>query len=468
MIKTVDNFDSSIKKPICEEKKSKLKKAEGDDYYCCIAEDSPLNKKNLSLDILLKDFKSKSKNNNFFSFFQDEDKNQDDLIISVQKDGENFTVKSGNYVGKLVWDGVEVEINSRFSDVFLRRMLNFANDVFLDDVAVDAKLSKQLDVSRFIIYYIFVQKLERAFLLGLPKSYKTINHHETKLKGKIDINRFIKHDIPFLGKISSTDREQSEIQEIIDMLHKAVNIVKKSGFSIQNIIHIKRHLKEQKSSKYITAQTIDKAMSSKALQNPIFYPYKQVLEYAKFIINADNLEENAKQSGQKTYGFLINVAELFEIYITKLLQRRFDGWSISSPKIEVYKGMFYSRKIIPDIVMEKEGQVVVFDTKYKRMYMNGRTDKSMGDVDRNDFFQINTYMAYYAADKDKKLIGGGLLYPVEKHESGKYFSDKWFEDSKTWFLVSGVDLSKSQSIDAIKTAEGEFLEFLSNKIYNRT
>jgi len=130
---------------------------------------------------------------------------------------------------------------------------------------------------------------------------------------------------------------------------------------------------------------------SKALQNPIFAPYKKVLEYAKYIIHGDTIEE--KNGGkQETYGFIINVAELFETYVTKLLQKEFPSWRVDSPKIPLYETMFYSRKIIPDIVMVCGNDVMVFDTKYKRMKMKGKDQNGAGDVDRNDFFQINTYM----------------------------------------------------------------------------
>jgi hypothetical protein len=82
----------------------------------------------------------------------------------------------------------------------------------------------------------FVQNLEKAFLLGLPKAYRSIDHHEMKLKGKIDINQFIKYDIPFQGKVSSVSREQKGIQEIIDVLYKAVKVIDKSKkFSMKNI-----------------------------------------------------------------------------------------------------------------------------------------------------------------------------------------------------------------------------------------
>ena len=415
------------------------------------------------LEVTLKDYTSKEyPNNTFFSFFKDDEKidakNEDDLIISIKKEGENYLAQTGNYVGKFVWQGLEIDIKSRFSNVFLERMLNFANDIFLDDVSITGnKVDKDFDISKYIIYYMFVQNLERAFLLGLPKAYRSINHHEMKLKGKIDINKFIKYDIPFQGKVSSVSREQKEIHEIIDTLYKAVKIIDKNNkVFTKNISHIKTHLKQHRSNSYVSNQTINNAIKSKALQNPIFAPYKKVLEYARFIINGNNIEE--KNDGKnETYGFIINVAELFEIYVTKLLQKEFSAWSVESPKIELYPNQFFARKIIPDIVLIKDNNVMVFDTKYKKMNMNGRDRYGAGDVDRNDFFQINTYMSYYQNHKENYNVKvGGLLYPIEKlFDKDKCYSDSWFDNGNTKFIVDGIDLSSITNESEI----GDIVEF---------
>ncbi|MCT7557844.1 McrC family protein [Aliarcobacter butzleri] len=405
------------------------------------------------LEINLNDYQIKSLNNTFFSFFKDEEKttskNEDDLIISIKKDidvdkKESYLTQTGNYVGKFVWQGLEIDIKSRFSNTFLERMLNFANDIFLDDVSITGnKVDKDFDISKYIIYYMFIQNLEKAFLLGLPKAYKSIEHHEMKLKGKIDINKFIKYDIPFQGKISSVSREQKEIQEIIDVLYKAVKIIDKNNKAfLKNISHIKTHLKQYKSNNYVSNETINRALKSKALQNPIFAPYKKVLEYARFIINGNNIEKN--DGKQETFGFIINVAELFEIYITKLLKKEFSEWNIESPKIELYSNQFFARKIIPDIVMKKDNDVIVFDTKYKKMLMRDRYQNG-GDVDRNDFFQINTYMSYYQNHPDKYNVKiGGLLYPIEKsfkENKDICHSQTWFGNLNSKFIVDGIDLS---------------------------
>jgi len=429
------------------------------------------------LEINLNDYQAKPQNNTFFSFFKDEEKkaikNEDDLIISIKKDGENYLAQTGNYVGKFVWQGLEIDIKSRFSNTFLERMLNFANDIFLDDVSITGKDSiNELDISKYIIYYMFIQNLEKAFLLGLPKAYKSIEHHEMKLKGKIDINKFIKYDIPFQGKISSVSREQKEIQEIIDVLYKAVKIIDKNNkVFLKNIAHIKTHLKQYKSNNYVSNDIINKALKSKALQNPIFASYKKVLEYARFIINGNNIEE--KNDGKKeTFGFIINVAELFEIYITKLLQKEFSDWYVESPKIELYSTpqMFYQRKIIPDIVMKKGSDVLVFDTKYKKMTMQGKNKNGAGDVDRNDFFQINTYMSYYQNHPDKYNVKiGGLLYPMDLFEEDRCHSQTWFGNSKTKFIIDGIYLSDLKDAEdnenkfaPISKREQKFIEGIKN------
>ena len=467
MIQTIDNFYlSNIEVITIQKHREDFLKANS---YYCLSNIKSINE----LNITLQDYKDKKfPNNIFFSFFKDEEKtiskNEDDLIISIKKDGENYLAQTGNYVGKFKWEGLEIDIKSRFSNTFLERMLNFANDIFLDDVSITGnKVKEDFDISKYIIYYMFVQNLEKAFLLGLPKAYKSIEHHEMKLKGKIDINKFIKYDIPFQGKISSVSRKQKEIQEIIDVLYKAVKIIdNKNKAFLKNISHIKTHLKQYKSNNYVSNETINKALKSKALQNPIFAPYKKVLEYARFIINGNNIEE--KNDGkQETFGFIINVAELFEIYITKLLQKEFSDWYVESPKIELYSTpqMFYQRKIIPDIVMKKGRDVLVFDTKYKKMQMQGRGQYGSGDVDRNDFFQINTYMSYYQNQNYNVKIGG-LLYPIEKsfkENKDICHSQTWFGNLNTKFIVDGIDLSdlkedKENKFAQISKREQKFIE----------
>jgi len=478
MITTVDNFNSSF----CNSSKKinklgfELTINENKNYFF---------KSTTSIkDAYITLAKYTQNQNLLFSLVGKNNQKEDDFIISISsysdKDNkDSYDIQIGNYIGKFKYNNVDINIKSRFSDRFLTRMLNFANDVYLNDVSLfkaDEKETKETDYSKFIIYFMFIQKLEKAFLLGLPKSYVSLNHHEMKVKGKIDINKFIKHDIPFKGKVSSTSREQKEIQEIIDVLYKAISIIdsqskNKNVISTQNILHIKTHLKQHRSNKYVSNETINKAIKSKALQNPIFAPYKKVLEYAKLIIDANNLEEK-KNANKESFGFLVNVAELFEIYLVKLLGNRLPDWNIQHDrdnKISLYKEQFYSRHMYPDIVMKHKfsNRVMVFDAKYKRMtFKTGVGDGDYGDLDRSDFYQIHSYMSYYNNQENTTLVAGGLLYPIEsditkteKTDGKKACADNWFGNNKTKFIVDGIDLSNEKlTIDNIIESENAFID----------
>ena len=473
MITTVDNFQGILKEAII-----KLNPDSFSWYF--IANKGDIKNITITLDAF------KKNTNNILHL--DNKKDEDELVFSINNINNENSVKVGNYIGKFNWsdgtrNGIDINIKSRFSDIFLTRMLNFANDVFLDDVSLfkaQENKTKDIDYSKFIIYYMFIQKLDKAFLLGLPKSYVSVNHHEMKVKGKIDINRLIKYDIPFKGKVSSTSREQKDVQEIIDVLYKAISIIdkeskKNNGISTKNISNIKTHLKQHKSNSYVSNETISKAIKSKALQNPIFSPYKKVLEYAKLIINANNLEEK-KDANKETFGFLVNVAELFEIYLVKLLQLRMPEWEVKHDReneLTVYDKQFYSRHMYPDIVMKKDNKIMLFDAKYKKMKFRGKDKHGAGDLDRNDFFQINTYMTYYDKQQGLEVIAGGLLYPIEKefdcrfydenceedYEKLKAHADNWFGNLDTKFIVDGIDLSKDNfSLDDILKSENAFIK----------
>ena len=406
-----------------------------------------------------------AKGGKFLSFLPDSQGKYDDLIISTRMQDDGLCVQTGNFIGSFSHNGIDIEINSRFSNKFLERMLNFANDIYIDDVSIGKSIDAKENLSKIIIYYLFIQTLECAFLLGLPKEYKDKSYHEAKVMGKVDVAKFIKNDIPFAGKISSANRERQDIGDIVLVLHKALKIVQKEAKGlIRPVVNALNYLSEIRESRLVTPNVVHNALNSKALHNPIYAPYKKVLEYAKLII--ENEDAGTKSNGKQNLGFLVDVAELFEIYMCKLLQKEFKDWSVTSPKIELYKDNFFERKIIPDIVMSNSDKVLVFDTKYKRMNMRGKDQYGLGDVDRNDFFQINTYMSYYK-NQGKNIVAGGLLYPMEKFSRDRCHSHSWFGNLNTKFIVDGIELVNlnESSIEEIKIKENEFISRVKEYIY---
>lgn len=404
-------------------------------------------------DLYFEDF---IKNGNFFSFFNDDDKilskNAKNPIISVRTiDKDKKQITSGNYIGKIFYDNLEVEINSRFGKKFLERMLNFANDVFVDDVSIYQDVKNESNISEFILFYIFVQKLEKSFLIGLPKNYQSKKYNDLRFKGNIDMVEFIKHNIPLKAKVATKTREQIEDVHIINVLYKALQVIEKKNSSfLKNVRHIKTYLVQNKSEHCFIKESLNKAFSSKALRNQNYQNYKELLKYAKMIIESENFTSKNKND-QKSYSFIINIAELFEIYISKLLRNKFEEYMLDSPKLEIYKNSFYKRYIIPDIVLSKDDNYIIFDTKYKKMTMEGKSQNGMGDLDRNDLFQIHTYMGYY--QKIGKVLLGGLLYPMQNFNEEKCHSENSILSDEYQFIVDGIFLEDSQNSDKEITLE---------------
>ena len=435
-----------------------------DNFFGNYEQDKKLQKKEKAeFSLTLSDYTANG--GKFLSFLPESKEKEDELIISTRMQDDGLYVQTGNYIGSFSHNGIDIEINSRFSNKFLERMLNFANDIYIDDVSLGKSIDAKKNLSKIIIHYLFIQALERVFLLGLPKEYKDKSYHEAKVMGKVDMAKFIKKDVPFAGKISSTNRERQDISDIVLLLHKALKIVQKESKElIKPVINTLSYLNETREQRLVTPNVVHNALNSKALHNPIYTPYKKVLEYASLII--ENEDAGTKSNGKQNLGFLVDVAELFEIYMRKLLQKEFKDWSITSPKIELYKDKFFARKIIPDIVMSSGDKVLVFDTKYKRMNMRGKDQYGLGDIDRNDFFQINTYMSYYQ-NQGKNVIAGGLLYPMNKFSKDKCHSYSWFGNLNTKFIVDGIELANlnESSIDEIKIKENEFISRIKEYIY---
>lgn len=398
--------------------------------------------------------------NRLFSFHgadqerRDKRNRVDELVVALMdRAGDGRLVQTGNYVGRFTFQKIEFDIRSRFGDAFMQRMLNFANDIYIDDGFSPAERfdADKTDYARALLFMMFVQALEKAFLLGLPKAYRNVPHHDLALRGRIDISRFVRHDLPFAGKVSSVAREQAPSQPIIDVLAKAIRVIGGSDGGtqvLQRVAHVRTQLGPLRSNRPVGRAEVRQAKADKALLNPVFAPYRKVLELAEMIIELQSARESSKGDTHAP-GFLVNIAELFEIYVGKLLARHFPAWQVSSPAIPLHAGRFYQRNIIPDIVMEHEDgeRVAVLDTKYKRMHFRGRSQYGMGDVDREDFFQIATYMSHFEHLRGKRLVLGGLLYPLSAEPQAGLCHDRWMEDARTAFIVDGIRVPEANDAE---------------------
>lgn len=405
--------------------------------------------------------KSNSQRNNIrvVGFKEKVEKNEDDQLILklYSKKGEeglrNYFVQTGLYAGVVYHKGVQFNIKTRYGDQFLKRMLNFVLDIYIDNEDVKAEKSEKRNEFDFIIAYLFIQSLEKASILGLPREYQTVKERSHKVRGKIDINSYLRNDIPFRGKLTSSFREQIQVQEIIDVTYLACRkLERKFGREIHSkVFSVYKTLRQSFSGQFSSFDVIQKAQNHRVLHNPMYASFKKVLHYAELILNEKDIDFSSKESQVSTTGYLFDISQLFEIYLEKLLSNHFPDWIVSAQEeLVLYENSFYKRRMYPDIVMKHKfsDKVIVFDAKFKKMRLANR------DLDRADFYQIHTYTQYYQPN----TIVGGLLYPIEgKLNTSKAHADTLFglqHRIDTHFIVDGVELKD----------EIEFSEIISNEI----
>lgn len=397
-----------------------------------------------------------------FGFKNNRNKLEDDeqLILKLYAkehptEEKKYIIQTGLFAGVLYHKGCQFNITTPYGQTFLNRMLNFINDVYIDNQ--EAKASKSKDTNEFqnIIAYLFIQALEKASVMGLPKVYQTQTQRSHKVRGKIDVNAYLKHDFPFQGKLTTSFREQVYVQEIVDVLYLACKKLEQSfGKEIHRKIHgIYQLLKQNYSGIYAQHTTIEKAKKHSVLQNPMFGPFKNVLTYAEIILKDQSLETLNQKDNLATTGYLFDISQLFEVYLEKLLSRHFTDWYVTGQEeLNVYTGMFYGRKMFPDLVMKHKetNEIIVFDAKFKKM----RSIKK--DVDRNDFYQINSYIQYYQPN----VLFGGLLFPFSRNiDTVKAHSTSLFgnENNTHSFVIDGIFIEKEMSMQEITIRENEFL-----------
>lgn len=393
------------------------------------------------------------------------------LIFQLLKSNDNnYYVKTGLYAGVITIKGITFNIIPKNIALF-KRMLNFANNIYVDKT--ESNSEKSQEPSDFPLFeYLFLTSLKKASVLGFPQEYTKIQYHDIRVHGNIDVNSYIKKDIPFKGKLSSKRNERQYVQCIVDVLSAALSACKNDIQKMfPNLSFVSSELKAAASGRRPTLETIQKAKNHRALHNPMFAPFRRTLDYAELILRKQNLiSSDEEKSSNKISGYLLDVASLWELYLENLLRNNFqsEGWTISAQEeLSLYEHTFFARNNYPDLVMRHEdGRLVVLDAKFKKMDF-ALDHYGNCDVDRTDLFQIQSYAGYYR-EKGENIILCGLIYPLSQKnpiENKTYLYGPGISDIN--FIIDGIytgDEKNFISGQELPEQESAFIERLKEII----
>lgn len=411
---------------------------------------------------------------NYVLNFAESGKIPDDSKIAEfnYKDGKWY---AGRYVGQIsvaTSKGVyRVNIIPRFGNVFLFRILEEIFNVRFHQSFSELSTSNSSNhLIKKIIAFIWLQKLGNANKHGVPKKTETVLNTGYTIKGKINVRKTI-YSYFKTGEIISQYSKKVVDPVIAQILSQAYRILNRD-FGLTNlrgsesaIDAIHEFESSAKDFRYLNTSQFDKIR-----YKDIYLPFKPVVDLSWELIKSKKLNSQQKDSKHEKQSFLIDIAELWEIYLRSLLKTHLgkSGWKVYSKSLDSYSSMFYKRKIIPDIIAEKGDDYIIWDAKYKRM--NG----SSLDIDRADFFQIHTYLQYFSGERN--VLGGGLLYPTNfnKNVQEKYSNNLLNEfGQSSIFGIDGIDLqfledwngSQKDAFNEIKLQEANFINQI-NEVFN--
>ena len=361
-----------------------------------------------------------------------------DLSILTLRDAqyegaECVSVKActGNLMGFVGVNDTSVSIHSRFThkkhngvvdedtqDFFLYYLLQkvFAINIF-DLEHTNSREDKVLD----FLLFLFPMMLKNALSQGLFKEYQTRFYDDAKVKGVIDVNRFIRHDIPFKGTISYSTHERSFDNSMTQLIRHTIEYIKHHPFGssilnkdaemieyVNQIVQVTPSYNQRDRMKVLN-------MHRRPKVHPYFTKYRDLQQLCVHILRHEALKYGKEKD--KIHGVLFDGAWLWEEYLNTILKKC--NFTHAENKLKrgglpmfleanAEKGtMGYSQTFYPDFYYKDNSFInIIIDAKYKHLNSG---------VGREDLYQVITYM--YCT----KANNGGYLFPDENNTKWSKF-----------------------------------------------
>lgn len=322
---------------------------------------------------------------------------RDDFIrMDAGRDHTDFAFSTGNLIGCATGEAegykYTLRVSSRFGDEFLKYIIADADGfVELPDHGGTSKGDYD-----WLLVYLWLVKLKRAFRLGLPKAYETRVESLSQVRGRLDpVDYFLNQE---RARYRCTYREHSYDNDTTRLIARTLQHVDGHAFlrdahglnqTFQIATQGRRH-------------ELRDLLATKSVRNPYYADYNPVIALSKQILR-NELSDFGDHS--QTSAFFFDVSMLFEYFVRKLLNRagvtirgkNSHTWAVPTGRKQ--------RTLVPDLVFEIEGAAYVFDVKYKSF------DFREG-VKREDVFQLHTYVGQLA--NEAPVAGCGFIYPIRE------------------------------------------------------
>lgn len=324
---------------------------------------------------------------------------------------------SSHYIGRFSHNGLSITVNPRFGNIF-SYLISYASNLYLplgsSEIAYNTRNN-----SYWLIALIWKAMLNKALTLGqIPKGYETIRKNQRSFRGRLIVNKHIQANLCDATKFYCSYKKLS--------MDNAINQTIRTAYALLKTRNVSSVISEFEAyDKYLESMGVKSSMFDTNEIEKIRYtrlsePYKSVMEVSKTILSNYRAESSKGSGSRSDISYFIDIAELWELYLLRLLQNHLPSeYRVYSPNSNSGTNLLEGnlREIRPDILIEKDGRVVmIIDAKYKNYYRFGRSSEQ--GVQRDDLYQMSTYLYHYGSQNN--AIIGIFTSPVSCPENDVY------------------------------------------------
>ena len=327
-------------------------------------------------------------------------------------DNQYFTIvhkgiKFKQFVGVIQVDGLTIEILPKVDNApgskqvwqnALIEMLRVTRKLNVNKVG-EAHITKQ-NIHLLDIYFEwFLREVQLLTHQGLIKKYYKETSNVSALKGKLEFAGHINKNLVHKERFYTTHQIYDKDHLIHQILGKALDIVSNISKGSGLYSHCKSVQLDFPEVKDINvkASTFDKLVLDRKSR-----PYETALKIARLIIL--NYAPNVSSGHEHMLALLFDMNVLWEEYVLVRLKQTAGDHKVYGQQST---GFWKNISIRPDIVIEKNGRVMVIDTKWKHI----RDGKPAVD----DLRQMYVYNDYWKSNKAMLLYPSAETVPPEFH-----------------------------------------------------
>ena len=323
-------------------------------------------------------------------------------------------------------DGEDVN-NEQTKRIFLkmlRSMKDFPSKVFNDAA---------LKVDRMNLYEIFInmylQEVRQLVKHGIRSSYVKQEDNLNYFKGKLLVGQHVRtnmaHKERFFVEYEEFHPNRPENRLIKVTLEK----LQKLTTSAENSKEIRQLLT---AFEMVEPSTNYEKDFSKVTINRNTKDYELLMPWSRVFLQNKSFTTFSGTTTSKA--LLFPMESVYESYVAQQMKKVFSpaGWDVSSQDKGHYLFVEPSRKFAlrPDIVLKKDGRVIVMDTKWKSLINSERKNYVISQA---DMYQMYAYSKKYNAPEI------WLLYPINDEMRG-HSPIEFVSDENTKVKLHFVDL----------------------------